>query len=78
MLKSKRSISLFLESTENLKILNILYFRTTLNYIEHFLILAFTITECILISPFASLLGTPMGIMISTIGLKLCAIKVEI
>ena len=30
---------------------------TTLNYIEHFLILASTITECISISFFASLIG---------------------
>ena len=29
---------------------------TTLNYIEHFLILAFPITECVSISAFASLL----------------------
>ena len=33
---------------------------TTLNYIEHFLILAFTITGCISISGFASLLGIPI------------------
>ena len=32
---------------------------TTLNYIEHFLILASTITGCISISGFASLLGIP-------------------
>ena len=30
---------------------------TTLNYIEHFLVLALTITECISNSAFASLLG---------------------
>ena len=30
---------------------------TTLNYIEHFLILASTITDCVSISAFASLLG---------------------
>ena len=35
---------------------------TTLNYIEHFLILASTITGCISISAFASLLGIPIGI----------------
>ena len=32
---------------------------TTLNYIEHFLILASPNIECILISAFASLLGIP-------------------
>ena len=49
-------------------------FCTTLNYIEHFLILVFTITGCISISAFVSLLGIPMGIMSSAIGLKICAI----
>ena len=38
---------------------------TTLNYIEHFPILAFTITGCISIS----LLGIPRGITSSAIGL---------
>ena len=46
---------------------------TTLIYIEHFLILASTITGCISISDFASLVGIPIGIMISAIGLKICA-----
>ena len=47
---------------------------TTLNYIEHFLILAFTITGCTLISAFASLISIPLGITSSAIGLKICAI----
>ena len=47
---------------------------TTLNYIEHFLILASTITGCISISAFASLLGIPIGNMSSAIGLKICEI----
>ena len=47
---------------------------TTLNYIEHFLILAFTITGCISISAFASLTGIPIGIASSAIGLNVCAI----
>ena len=46
----------------------------TLNYIEHFLILASAVTGCILISAFASLLGTPIWITSSAIGLKICAI----
>ena len=45
-----------------------------LNYVEHFLILASTITDCISISAFASLLGIPVGITSSVIGLKICAI----
>ena len=47
---------------------------TTLNYIEHFLILASTITRCISISAFASPLDIPKRIMSSAIGLKICAI----
>ena len=47
---------------------------TTLNYIEHFLILASTITGCIPISAFASLLGIPIGHTTSAIGLKICPI----
>ena len=47
---------------------------TTLNYIEHFLILAPTITGCISIFAFVSLVGIPTGIMSSAIGLKVCAI----
>ena len=47
---------------------------TTLNYIEHFLILASVIIGCISISVFASLLGICKGIVSSEIGLKICAI----
>ena len=43
---------------------------TTLNYIEHFLILASTITACISISAFASLIGILIGITSFAIGLK--------
>ena len=45
---------------------------TTLNYIEHFL------TGCIWIFAFASLLGIPVGITISAIGLNNCAIAAGI
>ena len=51
---------------------------TTLNYIEHFLILVSTITGCISFSSFASLLGIPIGITSSAIGLKICAITAGI
>ena len=40
---------------------------TTINYIENFLILASTITGCISILAFASLLGIPIGITSSAI-----------
>ena len=46
---------------------------TTLNYIEHFLVLASTVTGCISISTFVFLLGVPTGITSSTNGLKICA-----
>ena len=51
---------------------------TTLNYIEHFVILASTITGCVSFSAFASLAGIPVGITSSAIGLKLCSITARI
>ena len=47
---------------------------TTLNCIEHCLISASAVNGCILISAFASLLGIPIGITSSAIGLKTCAV----
>ena len=49
-----------------------------LNYIEHFLILASTVTGCIWVAAFAYLLGIPIGITSSAIGLKICAITAGI
>ena len=51
---------------------------TTVNYIEHFLILASTITGCISISAFTFLIGIPIGIASSAIGLKICVITAAI
>ena len=48
---------------------------TTLNYIKHFLILVSVVTRCIL---YASLLGIPIGLTSSVIGLKTCAITAGI
>ena len=45
-----------------------------LNYIEHLLIVISTITGCVSISSFPSLVRTPIGITSSTIGFKICAI----
>ena len=50
----------------------------TLNYIEHFLILAFTITGCVSISVFASSIRFPIGITSSASGLKICEITARI
>ena len=51
---------------------------TTLNYIEHFLILASAFTGCISISAFASLIGILIGITSSAIELKICAMAAGI
>ena len=53
---------------------------TTLNYLKDFLtsvFFLFTVTGCISISAFASLLNVSTGIMISTIGSNICAIIVR-
>ena len=49
-----------------------------LNYTDHSLIGLSTITECVSISAFASLVGTPIGIMSSATRLKICVITTEI
>ena len=66
----------FLEEIEQNKLMskNLKKFYTTPKYVEHFLILASTITGCILISAFDSLLVIPIGITSSAISLKICAI----
>ena len=51
---------------------------TTLNYIEHFFILASAVTGCISMSAFVSLLGIPVGSKSFAIGLKNCAIAAGI
>ena len=48
------------------------------NYIEQFLILVSAITGCVSISAFASLVGIPIGIASSAIGLNICAITAVI
>ena len=70
----------FLEEIEQNKLMSRKHRKvcTTLYYIEHILILATAITECISICAFVSLLGIPMGITSSEIGLKNCAIAATI
>ena len=51
---------------------------TTLNFLEHFLILASTITGCISISTLASLVGISIGIRSSEVRLKIYAITAGI
>ena len=45
-----------------------------LNYIEHLLLLIATVTECVFISTFTSLVGIPIGITSSAIRLKICVL----
>ena len=45
-----------------------------MHYIQHSLILISTITGCVFISAFASLIGALIGIACSRIGLKVCVI----
>ena len=47
----------------------------TLHYIKHFLILASTFTGCVSISAFSFLVGIPVDIASSAIGIKICAIR---
>ena len=49
-----------------------------LNYIEHLLILALTVTICVSISAFFSLVCVPVGIKSSAVGLKIFAITTGI
>ena len=51
---------------------------TTLNHIENFPILASTITRCTSTSAFASLIGAPIRLTCSAIGLKICSIAAGI
>ena len=44
------------------------------NYIDHLLTVTSTVTECVSIPTFASLVGIPIGITSSTIGLNTCII----
>ena len=52
--------------------------RGVLNYIEHSLIVISTITGCVSISAFASLVGIAIGITSSAIELKICVITAGI
>ena len=49
-----------------------------LNYVEHLLILVSTVTGCISISAFASLVSVPVGIISSVVGINICAITAGI
>ena len=44
-----------------------------LNYFEHFLVFVSYVSGTVLISAFASLVGVPIGIASSVLGIKICA-----
>ena len=48
------------------------------NYMKHLLILVATVTGCIYIFSFPSLIGIPVGTASFTIGLKVCVITAGI
>ena len=52
--------------------------RKILNYIEHLLIAISTITGCVSISAFTSVVGIPIAVTSSAIGLKICVITAVI
>ena len=49
-----------------------------LNYVENLLTLASTVTGCVSVSAFASLVRDPVGIVSSAIGIKICAVTAGI
>ena len=49
-----------------------------LNYVEHLLISALTVTGYVSISAFASLVCVPAGFTSSAVGIKICAITAGI
>ena len=49
-----------------------------LNYVEHLLILVSTVTVCVSISAFTSLVCVPVGITSSAVATKICAIAAGI
>ena len=49
-----------------------------LNYVEHLLILVSTVTGCVSVSAFASLVCVPVGISSFAVKIKMCTITVGI
>ena len=66
----------FLEEINHNNLMSEKYKKTYkyLNYIEHLLILVSTITGCVSISAFASLVCVPVGITSSAVVIKTCTI----
>ena len=69
-----------LEETKNNDLMSGKYKKTYeyLNHVEHLLILVSTVTVCVSISTFASLVCVPVGITGSAVATKICAITAGI
>ena len=69
----------FLKEIKQNELMSKIYktFCTSLNYIDLFLILNYTINGCISVSSFTSLIGIPIGITSSPIEPKICAININ-
>ena len=70
----------FVEEIEQIELISMKHIKvcSTLNYIEHFLILASVVTGCISISLFASLLTVPIGVTSYAIRMKISAVTAGI
>ena len=53
-------------------------FVKSTNVLEQWLILLSSLIECVSVSAFASLLGIPIGIASSAVGLKICVVTAKI
>ena len=69
-----------LEEIKHNNLMNEMHKKTCkcLNYIKHLLILASTITGCVAISEFSSLVAIPVGITSFAVGLKICTVTAGI
>ena len=50
---------------------------SALNYFQPFFVFVSAFSGCVSISVFASLVGVPVGIVSSAIGLKICALTID-
>ena len=74
MVKKRRNKKLFTKRKKQNELMSKKHKNAcrVLNFIENLLAVISTIAGCISISAFASLVGIPIGITISAIGVKIC------
>ena len=68
----------FLEEIKQIELMSKKLKKFCINYIDHFIIVASTITWCVLISAFPSLIDILIGIKSSTIASKIYAVTARI